>query len=505
MDVLDKISELYGKIYKYNSLLLKKSEDLSLENKYDFDDIFDFYITSHALGYLKNLYFGNIQSAGFYLNIRCIIEGLAIKQLNAQGKITIDMKKLLQKQVFLIEYKNYSQFSDISDKILLPEKLQYDYDKSVEYYKEILKNRFETKIILEICKSKIPFLCDPKISFHKIIENTLGEKATSIYGIYSSIIHSSNNVPYTMEELNNFAIAIFPFIIENFDSLPNGTSLKDELYLLASPVGDSLNQCFTDTCDILISIANVFEERFKNNYVTNTFRKVSYILSDFAIEKNIGLTEQIKSKWKILLEQFAVFNYQYFNAKHDENIYNLMDKHKILQEKRNLLINYNLDEEYKLYCQIYPTNHCIKDSFDKAFIQPLGYLINEKGIAPKIIDLIKDFSKLFGADKLGEITAGKSMILDYVESQMISHANGYMWFANNGAWGDVNSVLINTLLSIKLVLEKMQVVFKIHREIEETKEYKTIINLLRNSLKKLDDILKNLFEILSLPMIKKPY
>ena len=42
MDILEKISELYGKIYKYNSLLLKKSEDLSLENKYDFDDIFDF-------------------------------------------------------------------------------------------------------------------------------------------------------------------------------------------------------------------------------------------------------------------------------------------------------------------------------------------------------------------------------------------------------------------------------------------------------------------------------
>nr|MBO4517535.1 hypothetical protein [Clostridia bacterium] len=505
MDILEKISELYGKIYKYNSLLLKKSEDLLLENKYDFDDIFDFYITSHALGYLKNLYFGNIQSAGFYLNIRCIIEGLAIKQLNAQGKISIEMKQLLQKQVFLIEYKNYFQFSDISDKILLPEKLQYDYDKAVEYYKEILHNRFDNKTILEICKSKIPFLCNPKISFHKIIENTLGEKATSIYGIYSSMIHSSNNIPYTMEELNNFAIAIFPYIVENFDVLPSGTSLKDELYLLASQIGNSLTQCFTDIGDILINVANVFEKKFNNNYVTNTFRKLSYVLSDFAIEKNIGLTEQIKSKWKILLEHFAVFNFQYFNAKHDENIYKLMDKHRILQEKRNLSIKFVLDDEYELYCKIYSTNHCEKATFDKAFLQPLGYLINEKGIVPKIVDLIKDFSKLFGADKLGEITAGKSMILDYVESQMISHANGYMWFANNGAWGDVNSVLINTLLSIKLILEKMQAVFKVHREIEGTKEYKTIINLLRNSLKKLDVNLKNLLEILSLPMIKKPY
>lgn len=34
------------------------------------------------------------------------------------------------------------------------------------------------------------------------------------------------------------------------------------------------------------------------------------------------------------------------------------------------------------------------------------------------------------------------MLLDYVESQMLSHANGYMWYANRGAWGDVNNIII---------------------------------------------------------------
>ena len=36
-------NNLFGKIYEYNYKLMKKSEDNSLEGKYDFIEIFDFY------------------------------------------------------------------------------------------------------------------------------------------------------------------------------------------------------------------------------------------------------------------------------------------------------------------------------------------------------------------------------------------------------------------------------------------------------------------------------
>ena len=52
------ISILYGKIYAYNNKLLSLSETQLKEGEiYRSIDIFDFYITSHAQAYLKNLYF----------------------------------------------------------------------------------------------------------------------------------------------------------------------------------------------------------------------------------------------------------------------------------------------------------------------------------------------------------------------------------------------------------------------------------------------------------------
>ena len=65
---------LYGKIYQYNYALMKRSEDLALEDKYSFNDIFDFYITSNMQSWLKNGFYGYWFSPGMMMNSRCIIE-----------------------------------------------------------------------------------------------------------------------------------------------------------------------------------------------------------------------------------------------------------------------------------------------------------------------------------------------------------------------------------------------------------------------------------------------
>ena len=46
---------------------------------------------------------------------------------------------------------------------------------------------------------------------------------------------------------------------------------------------------------------------------------------------------------------------------------------------------------------------------------------------------------LFKEDGKG-ISNGHSIKLHYAESQMVSHANGYLWYANTGAWSDVNGL-----------------------------------------------------------------
>ena len=58
-DIQSEIDELYGKMYMLNDLLLQRSEKTIGEGEiYSAVDIFDFYISSHAMAYLKYLYIG---------------------------------------------------------------------------------------------------------------------------------------------------------------------------------------------------------------------------------------------------------------------------------------------------------------------------------------------------------------------------------------------------------------------------------------------------------------
>ena len=84
---------------------------------------------------------------------------------------------------------------------------------------------------------------------------------------------------------------------------------------------------------------------------------------------------------------------------------------------------------------------------------------------------------------------------------MLSHANGYMWFANSGAWGDVNNIIIGTDTCLIFILESVLTVFKMHKAIEETNHYKTIINVLRNGIKRIRDICNLKVKILAIPGI----
>ena len=95
------------------------------------------------------------------------------------------------------------------------------------------------------------------------------------------------------------------------------------------------------------------------------------------------------------------------------------------------------------------------------------------------------------------------MLLDYMESQMISHANGYMWFANSGAFSDTNNIFKGIDISLMTIFRELHAVFLTHRVVEESKEYKSIINILRNSQKKLKNNFERKASIFALPMAHK--
>ena len=153
-------------------------------------------------------------------------------------------------------------------------------------------------------------------------------------------------------------------------------------------------------------------------------------------------------------------------------------------------MEFDTSKAYELYLKIYP-NGCSKENFDKSIVRTTGYTIDEKGCTLSLTKMVNTFlSNSFS--QFGECFI-EPVKLDYVESQMLSHANGYMWFANTGAWADVFNLFKATDLIVIEILSKVQNVFELHREIEESKkqteEYYN--NQLIANQKSLEDLKKN--------------
>ena len=141
-----------------------------------------------------------------------------------------------------------------------------------------------------------------------------------------------------------------------------------------------------------------------------------------------------------------------------------------------------------------------EEAFEKSFLAISGYTVNEKGKTKNITNIVKDFITKF-SNPTAKVSFDRSMLLDYVESQMLSHANGYMWYANRGAWGDVNNIIIGMDMCLMFILESILAMFNAHKTIEETDYYKPIINLVRNSVKRIKTICDEKIKILGVPGI----
>ena len=141
-DFLEQLDSFWGRLFTYNHALMKKSEDEEKFGSESFVDVIDFYLTSQAQDFIKDFLLQHIGSAGMLLTARCFLEGLALKRMYEKGNIGELQVELLRHQVHIVEYNYYKEFDDIADKILLPEKLLKDYEKSVEFFREKLpKNK----------------------------------------------------------------------------------------------------------------------------------------------------------------------------------------------------------------------------------------------------------------------------------------------------------------------------------------------------------------------------
>lgn len=485
----------------FESLIMKRSEDDKQFGLESFTDIMDFYLTSQAQCFIKDFLLQHIGSTGMLLTARCFLEGLALKRMYEKGKISDLQIELLRHQVHIIEYNYYKEFDDIADKILFPEKLEKDKDDAVKFFQEKLSDRYSKKLINDIIRTNKPFLCDPYTNFRKLVGENLGEEYAKIYGLYSQAIHPSVNDFYMNEGVWQTIPEILSLIMEEYKSLPL-SQFTFNLYsasIYASDITRRYENLVQQECKILIDISNVFNSFFDKNYTSDTLMSINLLMSEMCTDKLLGLCEQVKSKWKIALDMFSSFYKCYITYFPHEEHFKLLEEHERVQIKRNLGQDYSIERAYRFYKTLYP-NGVGQEAFEKSFLTISGYTVDEKGKTKNLTNIVKDFITKFVNPK-AEVSFDRSMLLDYVESQMLSHANGYMWYANRGAWGDVNNIIIGMDMCVMFILESILAMFNVHKTIEETDYYKPIINLVRNSVKRIKTICDEKIKILGVPGI----
>ena len=73
------------------------------------------------------------------------------------------------------------------------------------------------------------------------------------------------------------------------------------------------------------------------------------------------------------------------------------------------------------------------------------------------------------------------MKFDYAESQMLSHANGYLWYANSGAFSDTVSIFTCFNYLMSFVCFYLSNIYKNLFKDTRDYQYKKMSNVLKNA------------------------
>ena len=483
--IKDLANRLYGSFYKLNMRLLKQSEKKAA--KLSCVDVFDFYITSNALSLLKDIYFDLNRSLGFVLNARCILEGIALKHYCSNNDDQL-LPELLKKQRAILEYRCYNSFDGIKDLIVVPERIEADYRDAVQFYLDSLaENRnYSEASIRRIIDSQIPFLC---------------EDYAKLYGILSQMVHPSLNDTFLNDDLLQSTAFVFELLMAEYSEIQS--SPHDLEYYckisMSTPVPLRLQQLTKNEFERLNVIADTLASVFENQYISCSLKAIAIIRTEMMIDMVLGLREQTKSKWKILLDLYAVFFEVAIVRKSDPGLMELLRLHNEAQFDRNLKREPNTDEAYKAYLSAFHSG-VDKDSFDRAFKNVVGYLINEHGQCKSLSRLVRDFVSHF--DKAPDNNVQYEInYMNYLESQLLSHANGYLWFANGGAWNDVYGLINCSNSGLLLLLNGILEGLKPTVNDQNRKVLKPVVNHLRNAIKDISQSAVEVAQLLLTPAV----
>lgn len=522
---IDDLNKLYAPIKYLNNELLKKS-NIPYYVGATFNDAIQLTITSNALSLIKGVMQKNYWSITNALNVRNIIECLTLVIMDTQGDITQDQKDLFIEQYKLIEYESYA--SDGGEKFECMLDLQDLIARNEEAKAKFIQSGVTEKKLKRVANSRLPFLCKEYISFNELIEKYCPDLLDGYIELSQMIHPASYSYKRNYEQYDALVFIVLHVLRNLYKDKDKGSVLtfKEEEVLLycgglkfKENYSERLYDLQKAQWEELLSLSKDLKYFFGgNNYISDFIGELVLVIHDLNTDSQLGYTENVKLKFKVVAEMLACFNKVYFGFLKTEevNYYGeMLKKHELIKiyERCKEIVPQDLkDEIYNSYMKNFTNSNLSEEQFFKAFDKPLGFLIDECGVSPTYTALVKEFFELLYKDEIIHIekyTEGRDVKLKdyfslvYKESNNMSHGCGYLFFTNTGAWMDDINIIHFLDISILNILQRISIAFFAFGADNEMNS--KVADRLKKSIDNLDLLFKEKIEILKIPRVSKFY
>ncbi len=472
-----------------NQILNQYNED---EYKLTFVDHYMFQNSSYLLSIINRYLYGHRnKSVSTFFLFRCVIENIAVLEMNEAGDIPKDCEELLKDYNYLIEYDIYKKHQELHGVSFDFEDVKKNYENTKEKYKDSIPDK-SGRDFKDLLRSKLPWL-KQEYKFEELI-STYCENLLDYYKYFSFVIHPNeiSMLEFTIDkqDLDGLFVAISSYFMKIFAKYyskghylkPNENIYFEKKFIAENPLNVEYMRYVLVQCDCLEKIGKLILEYFPKD--TNSLYYLEYksIVYDMALDKTFGYNECVKSLVKPFLELAVMHDYLIMSTIKPEDEYKQTLLSAYSHINYNKFFNYPMDESYdvgyKLYCE--KIKNVTKEEFDKEFVIGLGFL-NPKISINKFVMSFAD--KLFNEKVPGYELQRATMKINYDESQALSHANGYMISANSGSFGDFLPVITETDFVIEYLTKKYITKAKLLVELNGDKKYNKLVYDLKKELK----------------------
>lgn len=481
-------NNLFGKYY-YLKQELEKNITIDFE-KTTFNEIFEYSVATNMLSILKNINSDNITARTNLLNIRNIIEYIAVYEYDKNIGITNEELMLMKMKYIYTQKKLKDKYKSSVKK----DEMNDLYYKYYEKYSGLIKSSKTLKY------KKFGYLQNSKFTINQIIENNK-EEYLKDYELLSIHIHPSTYSQKVekikiKEIINKILFFIEPIFIYEYDEELKYDFLENIIYneIPQNKENLKINYNQISTCNKISTYFNVIPNNSK--LCQRFLKELQLVILDINTDYHFNLVENIKMKSKIIFEMIAFFYEVYLSKQYSLFLYNKkIDKEQLefmhLKEKFDFIIHNNKEikdkdviKAYNIFKNKYPDSKITKEELPRKMKQNLGHFIDGLGETFKYTELCKKyFSSVKSFHVLNDFNLSTEdfLLLLYKESQNTSHASGYLLliskyetFSSLEVVNALDTILQDLIYSLFFIYMFYQKKYKLNSLDKISKEFRQI-------------------------------